>query len=206
MRFPRDEVESAVVLSTLSITQPRSVSCADRLLDSNPLDLLVAHHVGAMPGGCALGVRQRQAEPRCSMSPMARWLHRQFGAPPFEAVVQFVEVRLRLGDVAFEAGDVLAPRCGGSPARRATCWRDGSARRGDLKVPCDGLHLAAHAGAAISLEERIERLLDESLLHAARSGMAAVARDRRADRERRPARPGRWADGSVSAPDSSAGR
>ena len=32
----------------------------------------------------------------------------QFIAPPFEAIIQFVEVRFRLGDVAFKAGDVLA--------------------------------------------------------------------------------------------------
>ena len=90
---------------------------------------------------------------------------------------------LGLRDVAFEARDVLALDAAVRPARRADrfCAVDQLAE-GDLDVPRDRSPPRARAASAISLEERLERLLDESLLDARAIGQAAVARGWRADR------------------------
>ena len=93
----------------------------------------------------------------------------QFGASPFKAVVQFVEVCLRLGDIAFEAGNVLAL----DAAVRQLCKRhvgamDQLAER-DLEVLSDGLDLSRTFDCDL-FEERIERLFYKGLLYAGAVG------------------------------------
>src|ERR1035438_8975927 len=51
---------------------------------------------------------------------------------------------------------------------------------GNLKVSCDGFHLACTLRGDL-FEERIERLLDETLLHPCAVGHAGVGRDWCAD-------------------------
>ena len=93
----------------LSFSTPAALGLVpDYLLNSNPLDLLISNH-WRDTWGCTFGVRQHPgAAEVLDVTYGEVTFHSQFGAPPLKAVVQFVEVRLRLGYVSLKAGDVLA--------------------------------------------------------------------------------------------------
>ena len=105
------------------------------------------------------------------MSPMARCRSiAQFGAPPLEAVVEFVEVRLRLRDVAFEAAECSHPQCGDSARSASDSFARWISSPSDISR-CRAIATSPPRGTGVNLfKEWIERFLDQGLLHACAIG------------------------------------
>ena len=115
------------------------------------------------------------------MSPMARWRSIASSARrPSRRLFSSSRCDSAWAMLPFEAGNVLALNAAVRQLGERHVGAMDQLAEGDLEVPCDGLHLARTLGGDL-LEERIERLLDEGLLHARAVGHAAVARDWCAD-------------------------
>src|SRR5206468_2647404 len=87
VRFPRDEVEAAVVL-LYALNHPATLGLvANRLLDRKPLNLLVADH-RRDAWGCTLGMwKHPGAAEVLDVTDGEIALHSKFGAPSFETVI-----------------------------------------------------------------------------------------------------------------------